>query len=223
VLDGFRYRRFASGAPTDARFRLGWLERQLPEHLGSDFRAGPWRQLIRVLRRGGHVGSARDVAVGREDLLRRIGQIGDGLPGVLRAPARALHGLLGAVAGYGFKPWRLVLGLAAIWLVCAIVYRNADDRGLIAATTPQAASTSAFEPWVYSLDLLLPAADFGQARRFTPAEPGALPACIANPAAVPCLRASLRALTWLETLLGWAGLLTLVACVAGLFDRDRRD
>src|SRR3546814_6710672 len=37
-LDGFTYLRFDGHAPTDARTRIAWLSKQVPEHVGKDFR-----------------------------------------------------------------------------------------------------------------------------------------------------------------------------------------
>src|SRR3546814_4012323 len=49
-LDGFTYLRFDGHAPTDARTRIAWLSKQVPEHVGKDFRTQPWEQLTMVLR-----------------------------------------------------------------------------------------------------------------------------------------------------------------------------
>src|SRR3546814_14087821 len=53
-LDGFTYLRFDGHAPTDARTRIAWLSKQVPEHVGKDFRTQPWEQLTMVLRAMGH-------------------------------------------------------------------------------------------------------------------------------------------------------------------------
>jgi hypothetical protein len=136
ALDGFAYARFAAGAPTDARFRLAWLARQEPAHLRKDFRPGPWRQLIAVLRRTGHNHEARVVAVQRESHLRRIGRVGAGAPRALRWLPRLGHWLFGLLVGYGYRPLRLVAVMAMIWLACAAMYQAAAERGVMAPTNP---------------------------------------------------------------------------------------
>lgn len=114
-LDGFAYSRFGEGAPLDTRFRVEWLERQRPAHLAADFRAQPWRRLVRVLRKMGHEGRAASVALRREQWLRRSGRIGEWAPRGLRwlpSMAHAAHGLL---AGHGYRPWRLLGWSAGVW------------------------------------------------------------------------------------------------------------
>ena len=112
VLDGFAYKRFGPGAPTDASSRLDWLLRQDSAHLALDHRPDPWRRVVRVLRRMGHGPSAAHVAIGRERHLRRIGHVGRGAPRPLRWLARLAHDAWGLAAGYGHRPARL-LGIAA--------------------------------------------------------------------------------------------------------------
>lgn len=136
ALDGFAYSRFADGAPVGAQFRLAWLARQESTHLGRDFRPGPWRQLIAVLRRTGHERVARDVAIARESHLRRIGRVGADAPRPLRWLPRAGHWLFGAVAGYGYRPWRLVGAMAALWLAGAAAYWGAAERGVMVPANP---------------------------------------------------------------------------------------
>src|SRR3546814_18433369 len=63
-LEGFTYLRFDGHAPTDARTRIAWLSKQVPEHVGTDFRTQPWGQLtlaqraVRDSNDAGRVGAA---------------------------------------------------------------------------------------------------------------------------------------------------------------------
>ena len=91
VLDGFAYRQLAAPAPASSGFRIEWLSRQEPSHMGRDFRAQPWHQLIRVFQRMGLPAAARDVAVAREVQLRRVGRVGARCPA-----AAALAAAVGA-------------------------------------------------------------------------------------------------------------------------------
>lgn len=220
VLDGFAYARLAPGAPADARFRRAWLMRQVPAHLGgADFRTGPWRRLIRVLRRQGHELSARELAIGREEHLRRIGRVGAAWPRPARALAPAVHRLFGVAAGYGHRPQRLLAGLAVVWLVCGLVFGSAAQDGAFvprqAPCAPDCAAAAAtdFRPFVYSLDLLLPIIDLQQ-------EQGWAPAAARSPD--ESWHGILNLLAWLEPLLGAAACAALLAAWFGLTDRDRR-
>jgi hypothetical protein len=211
VLDGFAYSRFGEGAPLDARFRLAWLERQPTSHLGDDFRMQPWRRVIHVLRRMGHAASADDLAVRREQRLRRIGRIGEALPAALRWAARAAHGLFGALAGYGWRPRRLVAWSLGVWLLGAALFGQAQQEGaLLPYGLP---ALSPFSPLAYTLDLLLPLVDLNEKRHWLPA-PGA--------AAGFGWSDIVRLAGWAVTLFGWTVALLAIASVAGWADRDRK-
>ncbi len=232
VLDGFTYRRFAPGAPTDSASRLGWLGHQAEAHLREEFRPDPWQRLIGVLRRTGHEQSAREVAIGRERHLRAAGRIGLGAPRALRGLARFGHDVFGLVAGYGHRPLRLLVAATAVWLVCAGVYGTAAQFGNLAPSAALAladprlalcppecpdlpATLPAFQPLVYSLDVLVPLVDLQQTRHWKPVRNAT------NGDTAPWGNA-LVALNWLEALCGWAIGLTLFASLSGLTERDRR-
>lgn len=202
VLDGFEYRRFTEGAPRDASSRLEWLQQQVPEHLGKDFRPQPWRQLAAVLRASGLEHEARRVAMAYERQLRRIGRIGDGVPAALRWLPRAGHALWGALAGYGHRPGRVVVALLAAWLAGAGVFALAAGHAAFAAVSPQAAAAG-FDPWLYSLDTLLPLVDLGAERDWRAVASAAAGAwaAVARTAAVA------------EALFGWLALLVLLVAL----------
>lgn len=228
VLDGFTYTRLATGAPTDAPMRLDWLERQLAAHLGADFRPDPWRRLIQVLHHMGRGPSARDVAIGRERHLRRAGLIGLGAPPALRWLARLGHDVFGVFAGYGHRPLRLVASAAVVWLLCGGLYWNAAERGAFApsaalvlaeprlakcrpACTQLPLTVTPFQPFLYSLDVLVPLIDLRQERHWAPARDA-----LASDAEAWIGVPPLLLLIWTEALCGW------IASVALLFSLARR-
>jgi hypothetical protein len=233
VLDGFAYARFGSGAPTDAATRLDWLERQHAAHLDLDYRPGPWRHAIGVLRRSGCADDADEVAIGRERQLRRAGRIGHGAPPALRWLARLAHDAYGACAGYGHRPLRLLAGAAIVWALCAGAYWAAAARGAfapdatwsvadprLAACRPDCArlpvGVPAFQPFIYSLDVLLPFAELRQQRHWVPAREALVPELEAW-TGVPLL----QWLVWFEAACGWTIVLTWLAGLFGLTQRDR--
>jgi len=242
ALDGFTYARFAEGAPTGAPFRLSWLAKQEPAQMGRDFRPQPWRQLIAALRGMGHHDDARNVAVERESHLRRIGRVSAGAPRVLRWLPRLGHRMFGLFAGYGHRPWRLVAWMFVTWLLCSAMYWVAAERGVMAPTNPQVFNDPryghcrpgnwtqcpalpteypAFHPFAYSLDLLLPLVDLQQEHRWAAMSGSAQHAGSSEPRTVDPWGGATRIVSWLEILFGWAASLTLIAVVAGLFNRDR--
>jgi hypothetical protein len=197
ALDGFAYRRFGDGAPLDVGFRVDWLERQKQAHLKTEFRMQPWQRAIRVLRRMGHDRRASSLAVRREGWLRRCGRIGEWAPPGLRWLPRAAHALLGLLAGYGYRPGRLVAWMLAVWGLSALVYWAA------AAPAAQAVSGS----FVFSLDRLLPLLKLHPT--------GAWPA---GADWVDTVRWWSR----IEAGFGWVALFLFVVSIAGWIDRDRR-
>lgn len=241
VLDGFVYSRFGEGAPVDAAFRLAWLARQRPSHLGADFRPHPWRRLIAVLRKMGHDAVAAHVAMQREVTLRRIGRIGATAPAGWRWLPRLAHRLFGLVAGYGHRPQRLAGWAVGLWLAGAALFWAAAEQGAIAPSDPAVYADAryaacrapaarwtdcaalprehpAFQPLAYSLDRLLPMADLQQARSWHPVAQG-----MRTPPAWPIgWGDGARWLGWAESLFGWLAVFTLIASLAGWTDRDRR-
>jgi hypothetical protein len=249
VLDGFRYGRFSASAPIGSPYRLSWLRSQEPSHLDQDFRPQPWRQLIGVLRRMQRGDVAREVAMEREAHLRRIGRVGIGMPRVWRWLPRLGHRLLGAVLGYGHRPSRLAAALVVLWLACGALYWAAAENGAIAPTDPALfndprvascraglnavdginwtrcpdlpAEYPAFQPFAYSLDLLLPFVDLQQSQQWAAVSAAARPARAGQSSAINGWGIATRVLGWYEVLFGWVALLLFAALLTGAFDRDR--
>jgi len=205
ALDGLRYGQFGDGAPLDATFRIDWLERQLPVHLGAQFRTQPWRRLIRVLRRMGHDHRAASVAIRRERWLRRIGWVESWAPSGLRWLPRSGHWALELLAGHGHRPARLLAWLATVWLACGAIYWAGAQFGVAPAPAP--AEDLMLGALGHSLDRLLPLIDLGQSASWAAKSTWAEP---------------IRLLGRAETAFGWAALLLWLASLAGWLDRDRR-
>jgi hypothetical protein len=210
MLDGFAYSRFGDGAPLDSAFRLTWLERQAPAHLADDFRPQPWQRAIAVLRRMGRGASAATLAIRREQRLRRAGRIGESLPAALRWLGRVAHALFGALAGYGWRPQRLLLWMLIVWLGAAGFFALAEQHGVLRARGPAAAAS--FDPLAYALDLLLPVVDLHERGQWVPSAAAA--GWIWSEAA-----------RWIGIgvrLFGAFSALLLLVSLAGWADRDRR-
>lgn len=262
ILNGLVYESFGGTAPTDAAHRITWLKQQSDKALGQDetkhgFRPQPWKQLQKVLREMGHDADARDVGVAFEKQLRqadRIGQITDVqktiniIPLVRRLCLRGLHWVFGALAGYGYRPMRLFVSMAVIWLLCACVYWwlalpphnalgptdplvfqnpayaacTAANKGNWFLCGPLPAEYTTFSPLAYSLDILLPLVDLGQEKAW-----GAL---VPTPESKPFVELFsftaahlVRLLNWFEILCGWVASLLFVAIVSGMSRRSEID
>lgn len=220
-LDGFSYGRLVGPAPTLAADRIAWLNQQIPEHLGAEFRPQPWEQLSGVLRAMGHPEEARSIAVAKQDQRRRAGKI-------LRG-ARSLHWLYGVLVGYGYRPMRLLAATAAVWLLCFLVYWAATNPAWFGAETyllapPPAEAGEAgeaapavdhrnFVPLIYSADVLLPVVDLGYKDEWQPV--------VADAHGDPLIAGQLlRFLYWFEIAFGWIAGLLLVGVLGNLIKKD---
>lgn len=130
-LDGFVYDRLIGDAPTDAKSRIAWLEKQCPSDLGLEsngikFTPQPWRQLQKVLREMGHMEDARLVGIAFEEQLRKAKLIKHCI----------LHSLFGFLVGYGYRPFRLLIFAFFIWLSCGAFYSYAAYEGVFAPSNP---------------------------------------------------------------------------------------
>ncbi|MBE7425441.1 MAG: hypothetical protein IT503_13650 [Burkholderiaceae bacterium] len=215
VLDGFAYRQLAAAAPQSSGFRIEWLERQSPAHVGRDFRPQPWQQSIAAFQRMGLAGQARDVAVASEDQLRRAGRIGAHLSPRWRWLPRLAHRAFGFAAGYGHRPWRVLWAMVALWLACAGFFGVAADRAALLplgadAARASPAMTSAYNPLAFSLEHALPFVDLQQRRWWV----------VSNEAAGWWPLAT-RIVASLEIALGWLGCLLALACFVAPWRRGR--
>lgn len=239
VLDGFAYRQLASNAPASSGFRIEWLSKQDPAHLGRDFRSRPWQQLIRAFQGMGLAGAARDVAVANEVHLRRVGRIGAHLPRGWRWLPRLGHRGFGLLVGYGHRPWRLVWAVLALWLGCAGFFGLAADRGAVMPTlalgAPGARGATcapgsdglvdwarcaalppgypAFSSLAFSLEHALPFVDLQQRRLWAVAA--------GDREAGTVWVAAGRVVAGLEVALGWAACLLALACAVVPLGRSR--
>jgi hypothetical protein len=205
LLDGFTYDRL--NGPTGSEERIDWLKHQRQKHLGNEFRPQPWEQLIAALRASGHPISARNVAIARNDQLRRAGKIVFG--------ARTLHRMYGVFVGYGYKPAKLLIAVVAVWLFCAGAYWFAAVRPLgsvpilisSANEGEEKEKPSTFSPLFYSADVLLPIVDLGYSDAW-------------KPVVDTGWGRGLRILRWLEIIVGWLFGGALAAMLTQLVKRD---
>ncbi len=240
-LFGFTYDRFVGGAKTDWRTRADWLMRQRPWHLGKDFRPQPFEQLIKVLREMGHDGDARRIAMLKECLLHKR-------KGFRKRPfAWSISLLWGLSCGYGYRPHRLIVALLALWLGCGFLYQNGAAHGGFAPKDGQVWTSAiyndacgknwtecaelkgggggkvgeiiAFNPFTYSADMLLPAIDLGQRSAWTPMG-REIEVTLPGERKVTLPAGTLRVVTWIENILGVAGVILIGAILSGIVKRD---
>ncbi len=145
-LDGATYT--ALEPVRTARQRLHWLDRDPDGYLPQ-----PFEQLATLYRQIGHEADARTVLLVKQR--RRRQQL---------SPAGAAWGLLqDGLVGYGYRPARAAVWLLVLTALGTTVFSLYPPGGRPSGT--------AFNPLVYTLDLLLPIVDFGQERAFGIAGP----------------------------------------------------
>jgi uncharacterized protein YjbI with pentapeptide repeats len=103
ALDGLTYTGIPDGAVND------WL--RLLRYGTARYSAQPYQQLAAVYRTAGHDREVREILVAqRDDQVKRGG---------LGAAAKAWAALTRVTLGYGYKPWRALVGLLVV-VVCAV-------------------------------------------------------------------------------------------------------
>ena len=134
IFDGLRYERIIG--PTDAATRIDWLNRQHEDDLGAKFKPQPWEQLIKVLREMGHPADAAEIAMAKQVALRKAGKIGNP-----KQPLRQwllywpLHKLYGTLAGYGYRPLRLVGWMVMLWGIASLCFIHGANQGYMGPST----------------------------------------------------------------------------------------
>ncbi|WP_431918600.1 hypothetical protein [Nonomuraea jabiensis] len=143
LMNGFTYDSLA--APLPVQERLDWLAKE-------PYQPQPYEQLAAVYRRHGHDEAARDVLLAKQRR-RRAGQ---------RLGARLWGHLQDWTVGYGYRPYRAALWLAALLLVGTVAFALHRPPAFKPGESPP------FNAFLYTLDLLLPIVSFGQESAFGP-------------------------------------------------------
>jgi hypothetical protein len=279
-LDGFEYAIIASKATHDANPRADWLKghksktvkkeaNSLPDSqsihsesvVKNGFAPRPWAQLIKALRASGHYDDARRVGLKREQAMHEA----HCYVGI----QRFLHRAYGALAGYGYRPYRLLKWLFGTWLVFGFLFHMLAWHGVFAPSNPlvfqnkelehcspgfdeKRATTgktkvgnwfwcrelqseyTTFNPYMYSLDLILPLVDLQQDKDWapyiqTPRKYDASKYWVTNLLAdifefeAFSLNHFARFLVWIEIIFGWILSLMVVAVLSGIGKRSDDD
>lgn len=158
VLDGLVY-----GSLREAHWQaidyLDWLNKQTSADLGFEkvesFKPQPWHQLIGVLLKMGHQDIATEISIAYEKHRYTIGKVGayqvlgdvDGKTSFMlpvthffkranQSIAKFFHATFGLLAGYGYKPLRLLWWMLFVWLFSAAMYFCAAYHGIFTPSDP---------------------------------------------------------------------------------------
>ena len=114
----------------DPAARCAWLIRQ------TQFDSGPYEQAARVFRQYGYTSEAEQILIARQRAARKVGRSTAAWP-------RRILGMLYAIIGYGYRPWRVLLLLAILLaLVAASLEIPASQRTLRANGNGEVYTTS---------------------------------------------------------------------------------
>ncbi|OLZ65510.1 oxidoreductase [Streptomyces sp. IMTB 2501] len=142
-LQGFTYGSLHESGDlrtTSVERRVAWIRR----HPG--YSAQPYEQLAVWYRQIGHDDDARRVLLAKQRHRRRT----------LGLPTRLGGHLLDATVGYGYRPW-----LAGVWLA-ALVLLGTTVFAIHTPRPAQPGQVPPFNPFIYTLDLLIPIGGLGQ-------------------------------------------------------------
>ena len=125
----------------------------------TDYLPQPYEQLAGVYRREGNEQAARIVAIGKQRARRAH------VRGWTRWPSRAWSGFLRCTIGYGYRPMLALIWLAVLVVLGSLIFA-VGHPGLLRAAKPGSSEQPGFNSFRYTVDLLLPVANFKQRDSF---------------------------------------------------------
>jgi hypothetical protein len=191
-LSGFEYQTI-DGKDAEGQYNIT-LEDRLKFWLptGARYSPQPYEQLAAVYRREGNE-DARTVAIGKQRARR------DAVQGRARPLSKAWSALLYWTIGYGYQPAKALIPLAGLLVAGTVIFGYAYPDQLHPAK--KGTEQPGFNPFRYTLDLLLPIANFKQRDAFV----------------------ATGWIAWLSfgfTFAGWLLGVVVVAGLGGVFKRD---
>ena len=144
-LDGFTYTTLVSPIPATDRLRL--LETD-----PDGYHPQPYEQLAAVYRSMGNDADARTILLAKQRARRKT----------ITAPLRAWGLIQDWMVGYGYLPRRAALWLGALLLISTVAFGIHHPAPLDPSQAPE------YNPFLYTLDLLVPIVGFGQKGAFNP-------------------------------------------------------
>ncbi|MFC9671552.1 MULTISPECIES: hypothetical protein [unclassified Streptomyces] len=138
-LEGFTYKRLETAGPVDVRARIGWLTRD------PNAGAGSFEQLATSYESAGDERSARIVRHARERHVRRLD----------RLSGRAWGLVQDLLFGYGYAPRRALVWLLSLAAAGSLWFAYHEPRAV------GGSGQRAWDPILYSVDLLIPVASLG--------------------------------------------------------------
>ncbi len=133
----------------DTKGRINWLKRN------GSYYPQIYRQLAHTYRASGYLKEAKEVLIAEEWACRRTP---DSRLSKLYTVSKGA--VLWATVRYGFSPLRILWSLAFLEIAGGILFSTLRDD--ISLTQAASKAHASFQPWLYSLDLLLPVVSLRQ-------------------------------------------------------------
>ena len=193
-IDGFEYGGLPGDAtPKTAASRLDWLRRQ------PEFNPRPYEQLAKVFREMGRESDMRAVLIAKQEDWRKHGS--------LSRKRRAWNRFLGITIGHGYQTWRAFAFLAIFLVVGWDVFIFAKGIGIMECSK-ECGTGNTFNPFMYSLDVLLPVINFHQKDYY-------------SPNATTLAGEIVRWYFWIHIAVGWVFTTLAVASLTGLVRKGK--
>jgi hypothetical protein len=184
-LRGFVYHTLYERSHIPVAARLRWLNRD-----PAGYAPQPYEQLVAVYRQAGRDDDARKVAIAKQRRRREE----------LNWPGKVWNSLLRWTVGYGYRTWQAGLWLLGLLAVGAAIFACAYPSDM-ALAKKQGDPLPAFQPWIYSLDVLLPVVNLHQEEFWIP-------------------QGVARWWAWFSILAGWLLTTVVIAALTGLLKKD---
>lgn len=209
-LDGFVYENIYDKAPSSAKSRIDWLNRQGEEK----FRPGPYEQLAKVLEKMGHSEDAKKILIEKERKMIKLGG--------LSWSSRLWKRFLGLTICYGYRPLRTLGWIIAIIGIGTGIFWRGYQAGVIVPVEKDAYVSGQggqlregypkFNPLMYAIDEFVPVLDLHMKKYWRPD---------ANKSGkllrfIPVRGDFVRGYMWVHICLGWILTTLLVVGLTGL-------
>lgn len=150
----------------------------------------PYEQLAKVLKNMGHENDSKEVLIAKQEVLRKNGNISR-----LR---RHWRWFLGFTMGYGYKPTMPILINLFLISLGFFIFGYGDENGYMVQSKMSVFKEKSFlypefNPFIYSLDTLIPFLDLHQESYWIPAYKNGH----------PCWSGLLHIYLWFHIIIGW--------------------
>lgn len=144
---GFAYETLIPRGHFPLALRLQWVAAATPEYAPE-----PYEMLAASLRSTGEDADAREVLLAKQRRRRET----------LPLAAKAWGFLQDWTVAYGYRPGRAAVWMAVLWAIGTLYFSTSPPPPLKAGEAPP------WNPYLYSLDLLLPVIDLNQGAAWKP-------------------------------------------------------